>query len=368
MSLVAVLLIISIGIGLIIRLNGDTPKSRSVYIWIMMAVFIAESSLRGLSVGSDTTNYFYYFNDIKNTSWGEILRSFFYRYAMNRGTYDIGYNILQKTVQIFSGDFSFFLFISSLFFFIPFGILLNRYTQNFWQLYFVFVLYVALFNMIGMSGVRKEIALGFSILCFLYYVDKKYLKAFIFLLLGMTIHFTTLLIALIPIVCIMNEQQIKLVHIVAFLLIPIVLTFTGPILILMADAVDNEKYRIYGEMEARGGAIVFVITMELMSLFCLLAYWKNPLTERPFFKPMYAAVPLFTFFAPLIMHNGTMIRISQYFHIYLLILIPYAIDRVFQKERKIIYLLLITAMIIIALMVLPSMEYSFIWNDNLPAY
>ena len=367
MPIVPILLLIALGLGLIIRFNGDTPSNRSRYIWIMILVLIAESSLRGLSVGADTTNYYYYFYDINNTSWREILRSFFYRYALNRGTYDIGYNILQKVVQIISKDFSFFLFVSSLFFFIPFGILLNRYTQSFAQLFFIFVLYVALFNMIAMSGVRKEIALGFSIMFFLYYVDKKYFKALLCLFLGMTIHFTTLLIALIPIICLLSEQQIKLVHLVSFLLIPIVLTFSGPILIMMADAVDNEKYRAYGEVAARGGAIVFVTLMELLSLFCLLAYWKTPLTEKPVLKPLYAAAPLFTIFAPLIMHNGTMIRISQYFHIYLLLLIPYAIDRLFFRERRLVYLGLIVILIILALMT-SSMEYYFIWNDNLPAY
>lgn len=342
--------------------KGNTPIYRRNYIIFMMIILTMESCLRGLSIGSDTYNYYYLFKSMGTESWVDIWQAFKTRYIDFKGTEDIGFNVYNKLIYTIWPNFSFFLFISALTFFIPLGKLLNKYTNDFQQLIFIFILYVALFNMIAMSGVRKEIALGCTIGAFMFYVDKKYVKCTICILLGTVIHMTTLLFLLIPFLSLLKPSILKTLHLLAFISVPAVIAFSKPIILLLAETSGNERYSVYAG-EAQGGAMTFCILIEMISLFCLYAFRKIDLSQSPFLSKLYIMLPCFTFFAPLITNNGSMIRISQYFHLYLVLLFPYAIDLVFKGNRQAIYAILCLILCILSLMN-SSSDYLFIWEDN----
>ena len=366
MNIQIYLFAIAILLGVIYQKLGNTPQNRKQYIFVFLSLLTAESCLRGLSVGSDTKSYLWMFETWRYVEWREVLSNFIIRYFRNELTNDIGYRIYMKLIHIISHNFSFFLFISALFFFIPFGVMLYKYIDEILTLTFVFVLYVALFNMIAMSGVRKEIALGFAIWAFLLYVENKYICAIIVLLIGTTIHQTILLMLLVPILAILPSKCIYIIHIFSFILIPIFIIYSGKILINMANLALNEHYLVYGELEAQGGATTFLTLIELLSLFCLIALKeKLLLNESIFFKRLYVMLPLFTIFAPLITHSGSMIRISQYFHIYIALLLPMGIKNFFDNcNQKIVYISLMTILIVLSLCA-STMKYTFIWQDNI---
>lgn len=347
--------------------KGNTPKRRKNYIVFVMILFTMESCLRGLSVGSDTINYYYMFKSAGTEYWASIWQAMKERYIEMAGTEDVGFVVYNKLIYVLCPNFSFMLFISALIFFVPFGKLLNKYTEDFWQLIFIFVLYVALFNMIAMSGVRKEIALGLTVWAFMFYVNKDKKKCAMCVCLGAMIHMTTLLFLLIPAIDLLKGKYLRTLHVLAFILIPVVIVFSGPIIVLLAETSGNEKYRIYGEGEIQGGGMIFTLLMEIISLFCLYAFRKTDLSKQKFLTKLYIMLPCFTFFAPLITNNGSMVRISQYFHLYIVLLLPYAIDMCFGSNRKSIYTILIIILLILSF----SAEYepyTFIWNDNLPLY
>lgn len=366
MNIYILLFVFAILLGLLYQKMGNTPQNRKQYIFIFLSLLTGESCLRGLSIGSDTRAYYWTFERYRYVEWSRIWGDFIARYFRNENTEDIGFGIYMKFIHLISHNFSFFLFVSALFFFIPLGVLLYRYINDNLQLMFVFVLYISLFNMVAMSGVRKEIALGFAIWAFLYYVEEKYVYASVVLLIGATIHQTILLMLLIPLIALLPPKWIIISHLVAFLMIPIFILFSGKIIIGMANISLNERYLGYGEHEAQGGGVTFLILIELVSLFCLIALHNQLMkNENHFFKKLYSMLPLFTIFAPLITNNGSMIRISQYFHIYILILIPKAIENYFAKKKwKLIYIILMVFLIILV-MISGTMKYIFIWQDNM---
>lgn len=345
--------------------QGNTPKNRRSYIIFMMVLLTMESCLRGLSVGSDTANYYYTFNSAGAEHWIYIWQAMKERYIEMTGTEDVGFVVYNKLIYMLWPNFSFFLFISALTFFVPFGRLLNKYTKDFSQLIFIFVLYVVLFNMIAMSGVRKEIALGFTVWAFMYYVEKDFRKCAICVLLGTMIHMTTLLFLLIPAIGLLQKKYLRFLHISAFALIPVVIAFSGPIILLMAETSGNEKYSVYGEGQAQGGAMTFTLLIEMISLFCLYTFRKIDFSKQIFMSKLYIMLPCFTFFAPLITNNGSMIRISQYFHLYIVLLLPYAVDMYFGNNRKLIYVVLIIVLLMLNFST-GYEPYNFIWNENLP--
>ena len=183
----------------------------------MMTILTLESGLRGLSVGSDTTNYYWAFVNHANLSWNEIWTLFVDRYIDWNGDEDVGFIVYNKLLSNLFTDFSIYLLICALTFFIPFGRLLTKFTEDFTQLIFIFVIYVALFNMIAMSGVRKEIALGATVAAFICYVEKRYILFVLYMILGTFIHLSTLLFLLVPLLGILNLNKLRLLHFFTFL-------------------------------------------------------------------------------------------------------------------------------------------------------
>ena len=352
--------------GAICASTGNTLRNRKIYIFIILTILTLESGLRGLSVGSDTNNYYWIYEYHSNLSWNEIWDAFVDRYVKWNSDEDIGFMVYNKLLSYVSSDFSVYLIICALTFFIPLGCLLTKYTKDFTQLIFIFVLYVALFNMIAMSGVRKEIALGATIAAFMCYTEKRYKYCALYLILGTFIHLSALLFLLIPLLGMLNLNKLRTLHLASFFTIPLVILFSGGLIILMGDMVESEKFAKYGEEEAAGGGLTFMILLELISLICLITFSKVKASKDIFFKRLYTVLPCFTFFAPLITNNGTMIRISQYFHIYILLLIPYALDILGKGQNRVfLYIILEIFLIVMSLNVGGGIEYKFIWDDNI---
>lgn len=353
--------------GFLFSIQGNSDRNRRNYIILMMVVLTLESCLRGLSVGSDTTNYYWFFKDAQNMTWIDVRQVFIDRYVLKDTEFDVGFTLLNKLISLFTDNFSVYLGVCALFFFIPFGRLLYRYTTDFTQLVFIFTLYVALFNMIAMSGVRKEIALGCSIWATMAWIDKKYKSLVISLVIGTLIHMSTLLWLLIPALSFLDIKKLRLCHLVGLASIPIVITASGSIIVYMGLFIGMEKYAEYGMNGSQGGAMTFTILMELISLFCLIAYRNSIFKKGSFIQILYTTLPCFSFFAPLITNNGSMIRISQYFHLYIMLLFPFAIDLFFNKNRKTIYILLCVCLLLLSFKS-GSEPYHFIWEDNIPSY
>jgi len=359
--LLFVLIIVS---GLLFQSKGESDVTRKHYIILIVSLLTLESGLRGLSVGPDTYAYYEFFFTMQSTSWSDILRHFVERYVLWQGDFDVGFEFFTKFISLFTRNYSIYLIVCALTFFVPFAKLLYRYTSDIPQLIFIFIFYVALFHMIAMSGVRKEIALGFSILAFMSFVDKKYIQCIICVLLGALIHLSMLLFLLIPLLSLINFEGLRKIHLISFFFIPFVILNSGAIIVFMGESVGSEKYMDYGMHGSAGGAYTFTVMIELLSLFCYFAYANRCIDKEEIESKLYTTLPCFTFFAPLITNNGSMIRISQYFHIYILLILPYAINYVFPYYRSIVYVVLSVILIIMS-QTSGTMEYYFIWQDNI---
>ena len=363
-----ILIPIIIILGLILG-TKDTRQSRLIYIAICCVIFLFVGAMRSpewftYTYGIDTLNYKHMFESSFDMSWQEFWALAYARYFGNEGEGDIGFMALNKAISYFTTDFHKFSLIADLIFFIPFGIILYRHTSRTRQLIFAFVFYIAMIQIFLLAGARQIFALGFDMMALISIIGKKRLLTAVFVIMAMSIHLSSLLFV-IPLLMIWYEAKpkvLKLTHLLCFVLFPLVLIFPNEIIRYMGNFIGMEKYARYGMNEIQGGASTFIFLIETISLFCLIAIREKDFLLNKSIHIFYVMLPLLTFFAPLIRSNGSMIRISLYYHIFIVLLVPFAIDCFFTKRKQgFAYLIAIGALALLNLSN-GGPEYYFYWE------
>lgn len=360
LQLILICAFILLGLGFKGKQKNSAKKA---YIIICCILLVLSASLRSLDYGnegSDTMNYYYMFKTIGDSSFSDIWKMGIDRYFYGTSEEDIGYLLLVKIINLVTSDFHVFTFIAQLIFFVPFGVYLYKYSTNIGELMFAFVFYLALVHSHAMTGTRQFYAMGFGILFFLYSNEKKYKLAIVSLLLGMSIHLSMLLVVLPFVLSFLKPSQLKATHLILFLSFPIVMLMPNQIIAFMGGLIGSEKYVEYGMKGVAGGTETFILLLELLSLLCYWGIKKKNLSNDKI-KKLYAMVPCFTFFGPLIYSNGSMIRISMYSYLYLTLLLPLAVQGRFQKYYALMLYLFILLLSILIL-VNSNNEYYFFWQ------
>ncbi len=355
-------------LGLILG-KKDTPQNRKWYVVICSIVLVLVAALRSPewmtnAYDIDTLKYREHFEDSFYMNWRDLWNSAVARYSGFDDDADIGFLILLKIMGFFTHNFYVFSILVDLIFFIPFGKLLIRFCTSMKQIMFAFVFFVSLALIFFIGGARQIFAMGFDLFALLSIIDNKKIRAALFFLIGVTIHFSSILF-LIPLLMIsvgLKPKLLKLLHLLCFILFPVSLLMPNEIISFMGNAIGMERYAVYGESAIMGGGVTFIILIETLSLFCLIAIKKRDIQNSRTLQIFYVMAPLFTFFAPLIYSNGSMIRISFYYHFFLFILVPQAIECMFEKaNRSYAYVALIGALAILTMK--SEMVYYFFWQD-----
>jgi len=314
----------------------------------------------------DTLVYKELFENSFDTNWSEFWTAAVGRYIGRKNETDVGFIALNKLIGLFTHDFHLYSLLTNLIFFIPFGMILYRFCNSMEQVMFAFVFYIALIQIYLFGGARQVFAIGFDIMALLAIIDKKRMMAVLFFFIGVSIHFSSILFS-IPLLMIWFRVKpgfLKILHTVCFALFPIVLMMPNDIISFMGNAVGMEKYVEYGTGIIQGGASTFIVLIELLSLFCLIAIKKEYLFRNPNLQFFYVMVPLFTLFAPLVHSNGSMIRIALYFFIFLTVLIPHAIDCLFDKrDNSLVYIIAIGSLAFLTVSD-GGILYFFYWQNH----
>ena len=341
----------------------NTAKSRMIFILISSLWFVILTSIKSISVGSDTQNYVDYFVETFTIEWADLPMMMVERYIIHSGEFDIGFIILGKIISTFTHNFHIYTFIVLWIFYLPMCIILYRFSNNFFQLVFAFAFFVALISPHAIYAGRQLFALGFSFLSFICVDKGHYFKALIYIIIGATLHFSLLLFIIYIVLSRFLMDQGKKLHYLSFLTFPVILLFVNQIIIFMGDIAGSERYRGYGENGIAGGANVFISLMFLLSLFCYCGIKEKILSNNLSIKKMYLMLPLLTAFAPLIHSNGSMIRISLYFFMYMMILVPIAIENFFSpKQVKLVYCIVFSLLFLLSAAE-GGVVYDFYWND-----
>ncbi len=328
---------------------------------ILVCFFLAiESGLRGLQVGPDTPTYFVMFNSIMDQDWNSIAQDFRETYIEGVSR-DPGFPVLVKAFQLISSNFQFFLVIIAILYFSAIGTFIYRHTSKMRDVVFAFTLYVALFQIIGLSGIRQQITTAVSLFALTYIQKREGMKLFIIVLLGSTVHISLLLMLPFYYFSKLSKKRIKSIYIfVLFFVFFLVMAFRKLIATFLLSLLKNDYYLQYTNTRNDSGAYAYVGIAYIVAVLGLVNINKIIAQNRNY-KIYYAAVMLMTFFVPLILLNGALIRIGQYFSLYLMIFIPLIINKVTEPKFGILFFS-IAIFSLIFLSLRDPFTYYFFWQ------
>ena len=334
-------------------LSKDNNNSKKNYICVSCLLFAIESGLRNLSVGQDTERYYFLFWVIDYCDWKDILIPFM-NFAAKR---DPGYSILIKFVTTIFKSWQFYLILSSAFLYVSLGKLWNRYIETKHGVFFASILWLALFDIIALSGMRQMITMALAFYMTSYIECRKWRIVIPAIIVGAFIHISILFMtAFIPL-SFLNKEKLKILLFVAIAVVPIIGSFSGAIMGWMANYLENEYYHNYAQQVEGAVGYTYVILCTTLSAFILYEY--QLIKDAPNFF-LIAAI-LMTTFVPLILRGGTAIRIGQYFTVYMMLSIPYIMERI--KRRNLIYGIM-TVTLIVNILFASQNNYLFCWESS----
>lgn len=338
-----------------IFLKGNIEYGKRNLIIFGCILLTLESGLRHISVGPDTYTYYKIFISTCDTSWNKLFTVIFDSASELR---DPAFLIVQKIFYSIVPSWQIFLLFVSSFYFYALGRLFNKYIPSISGVFFAFVLYLALFHIIALSGIRQQITMSLSMLIIPWINDRKWFKTLIVICVGSMIHISMLFIVLLIPLMYVSPQKAKLIYIFAILLIPIVAINARPIVAYMASFLESDYYSQYAKVENQANPMLYVILCSLISIYqCYNSKYLLRIHSIRFIVPTCI---LMTLFVPLIFLDGTMIRIGQYFTLYMMVSLPVLFLKV--KCGRIIQLIMI---LYLSFTILRNpVEYSFFWTYN----
>lgn len=341
--------------------TDNTDAFRKKYIIFISLILILQSALRNLAVGPDTFQYSEMFDEDTSLSWLDVFRNFNDVYIDKTGR-DAGYPLFEKIFYLFSTEYRVFLFFIAILFFSAFGQFLYKNTTSIFSAIFSFVLYQALFySFFSITGIRQTIATAITFWCFELIKKKKFLPYLLLILVASTIHKSVLLF--LPFYFIANLDKSKLIYSISFILFPIMMFVKEYVALALAAASSVENYMNYAQKVAEAGTPTFTALMFLIMLFGWF-FMNKTLEKFPdsfrFFNAMAFAFVL----TPLTWVDPNLMRVVQYYSVFMLIFIPTIIESIDYKGktlRNLVYVAMIA--ILILLIIKTGGEYKFLWQD-----
>ncbi|MBO5480981.1 MAG: EpsG family protein [Clostridia bacterium] len=341
--------------GLLYTAEEQNRIRRKRFCIIATFNWIILSGCRARWVGADTQAYGFIFERTAMKSWNDILGDFIAKYWHGADIKDPGYPLLEKIFQIFSTNYQAFLMAIAVLFFVMMGIFIYKYST---QPYVSFVLFSCLFySFFAITGHRQTIATAFVSFLGIEFIRKRKLIPFlVIVLLSSTVHKSV--IGFIPFYFIYRIKINNLTLLFYWIGIIIAFIFRYQLLEFLQLLVGYESYQDY----EGAGAGTFLYMLLLIGVLATVFYKPLIRYGGEMMQPSINALMVACFFSPLLLINPSLMRIVQYYSLFLLLLLPeFAVIFKTRFDQNIFHTACCIALIFLMTIQRPSYAF-FFWG------
>lgn len=279
-------------------------------LFVFFAFLCVLLSLRGMMVGVDTKNYFYFYEILSSCSFREIFLEFSEEY---------GFYIFIWIISNIFKNFQIVLTIVAIFFvFIPLFIIYKNETNH-------PILVVSVFISLCpfafyFSGISQITGMAFAVPVFYLIKNKKYVWSLLLILFGITFHISTItLLLLFPIM----NFSFKKDYFLPMLAIVIAFFLFKNVIFTIISSVISKYATMYSNIENNGSYLMF-----LAYLFIFVALFIVPAKET---KRVFFARGLL-FFMTCIQCMSPISHMIMRLNYYLLMFLPIAMSYFFDEK------------------------------------
>ena len=348
MTIYLVNMALLVGWGLLL-IRHEIPSRRAWFVSFATIQWIVLSGFRDVTVGADTAQYKALFLQSQTLPLGAFTDRFFE--IVFTESEDPGFYLFQRLIQYVITDYQVYLVLSAMIFMIPLGYFIYKYSS---EPLISFLLFSVLFyEFFAVTGLRQTVATALVVLVGYHFVRARKLGWFLLLVcIAMTIHKSSLIF--VPFYFLANKQLTKAYLMTMFGVVIGLFVFRNSFFDLL---VQVSGYETYSAMEG-AGAVNFSL-MLLSVLF--MALWRKDqiLANNPSAIHFFNALLLAACLLPLTFLNPSMMRLVQYFSLFLLLMIPEIVGTFERRERLVVYYSAV--MLLGLLFIREAPVYSFFW-------
>lgn len=336
-------------------------RNRKNYIIFICIILILQSALRHVAVGADTYAYYLKFEEIKLTSWQEIWENFRSVYVLGEGK-DAGYPLIQKVFQFFSGEYRIFLFFVAVIFFSSLGYFIYTQTKYISDVFVAIAIYEVLFySFFSITGLRQTLATAFTFWGLHFIRQRKLWQYTLLIICAAFIHKSVLLFYPFYFIARLNRPRQLLAA--SFVIFPVMFVFGRSVAGIMALLSAQDNYMGYALSDANPtGAVDFSIFL----LGCGILGWialRNAKQRDSDMPIIYNAISIAIIFTPLTWIDSSLMRIVQYFSIFILVFLPYVINNLFRDYQTRIVAIVVLTALFVSVIIMRNVDYAFMWEQ-----
>ncbi len=339
--------------NLITKVKNSGKSYKKLFCALVSLQFILISGLRAITIGADTPVYeelFVYYHSI---TWKEMLDYFIamFTQSVTYESRDMAYYLFTKIFSAIIPSYRAFLFFVIIVFMIGFSKFVYKYSADCCLSYLIFASFM--FAFFGLTGIRQTfttiicVFLGFELI-----KKRKFFPFLLTVLFASMVHKTSLVF--LPFYFVYNIRITKLYKVTVAVVFGIVFLLKNKLVFFLTRG----TYAKYAELPGEGPYnLLFFITM--IVLVSLLLYEK--LSAKNQMVHVYInAVVIGMFILELSLAIPVLVRLSYYFIIFIVLLIPEIFQIIDIRGRRI--LMPAFSIILCLLMVKSGIPYQFMWQ------
>ena len=318
--------------------EGISHKQKKTFLIIVCFEMICFAGLRATSLGADTTTYLNALEHYSSLPHEEILKAkLVWPYD-----FEMGYFMLTKICAWLSLSKTSFLFLIAILIYAPVCWFILQYSENpllSVLTYFTFGCFEYSFGIF-----RQMIALSIVLIGTKYIREKKIVKYLVTVGLAMTFHTTAII--MLPLYWI---YQIRMGKKLKWVFVAEAICFVSARVIVLLTTKIFPKYIGYisGEYDVQGGSYLMLMLLNLVFIAGCILERKEENQDNIMLRMSVNATVIASFLQILGYSMGIFGRIVPYYSIYLLILIPFLMNRYFKKNIIFVHFIGTIALIIL---------------------
>ena len=284
--------------------NIDIEKKNRNALNFFFILFTVLVALRHESVGNDTRNYIYFFQNYARMDWAQIAKD----------PVEVGYSYFNKIISLFLNNPQFFLALTAI---VTMAMIYPTYRRLNLDASLTIMLFctMSIFVM-TFSGIRQMLAVGLGFIAYEFTRNKKIVPFILIVILAMTFHTSAFMLAFMyPL------YHVKITKNWLLVVIPVqvfVFIFNKPIFSFLATIVS--RYTKYEGEITETGAYTMLILFVIFTIFVFLIPDETKLDAETIGLRNFLLFSLMLqMFAPL--HSLSM-RMNYYYIIFIPLLMP----------------------------------------------